>query len=41
LFWGVDATAMAAQYVADGCRYKDPEMERVAHLPVGAARDPA
>jgi len=39
LFWGVDATAMAAQYVAAGCRYGDPEMERVANLPVGAERD--
>jgi 2-hydroxychromene-2-carboxylate isomerase len=39
LFWGVDATAMAAQYVAAGCRYHDPEMERIATLPVAAERD--
>ena len=40
LFWGVDATAMAADYVAHGCRFADPEMERVAALPIGAERDP-
>src|SRR5437667_241458 len=39
LFWGADATAMAAGYVAAGCRYTDPEMTRVASLPVGAERD--
>jgi 2-hydroxychromene-2-carboxylate isomerase len=39
LFWGADATAMAADYVAAGCRYADPEMARVASLPVGAERD--
>ena len=38
LFWGVDATAMAADYIAHGCRYADPEMTRVASLPVGAER---
>jgi 2-hydroxychromene-2-carboxylate isomerase len=38
LFWGADATAMAADYVAAGCRFDDPEYARVAHLPVGAAR---
>jgi 2-hydroxychromene-2-carboxylate isomerase len=41
LFWGVDATAMAADYVAGGCRYDDPEMARVASLPIGAEREPA
>jgi 2-hydroxychromene-2-carboxylate isomerase len=41
LFWGADATGMAADYVAAGCRYADPEMTRVANLPVGAERDPA
>jgi 2-hydroxychromene-2-carboxylate isomerase len=41
LFWGVDATAMAADYVAAGCRYDDPEMARVASLPIGAEREPA
>jgi 2-hydroxychromene-2-carboxylate isomerase len=40
LFWGVDATAMAADYVAAGCKWDDPEMMRVASLPVGAERDP-
>jgi 2-hydroxychromene-2-carboxylate isomerase len=38
LFWGADATAMAVDYVAAGCRYADPEFARVAALPVGAAR---
>ena len=36
LFWGADATAMAADYVAAGCRFDDPEYARVAALPVGA-----
>jgi 2-hydroxychromene-2-carboxylate isomerase len=39
LFWGVDATAMAVDYVAAGCRYADPEMARVARLPIGAERE--
>jgi 2-hydroxychromene-2-carboxylate isomerase len=38
LFWGVDATQMAADYVAAGCRFADPEYARVATLPVGAER---
>ena len=38
LFWGSDATAMAAGYIAAGCRFADPEFARVAALPVGAAR---
>ena len=38
LFWGSDATAMAAGYVAAGCRFDDPEYARVAALPIGAAR---
>jgi 2-hydroxychromene-2-carboxylate isomerase len=38
LFWGVDATDMAAQFVANGCRFSDPEMERVAELPAAAER---
>jgi 2-hydroxychromene-2-carboxylate isomerase len=38
LFWGADATAMAVDYVAQGCAYDDPEMQRVAELPVGAER---
>ncbi len=36
LFWGADATQMAADYVAAGRRWTDPEYERVAALPVGA-----
>ncbi|MBP6564357.1 MAG: 2-hydroxychromene-2-carboxylate isomerase [Burkholderiales bacterium] len=39
LFWGLDATAMAAEYVLAGCRYDDPEYARVSSLPVGATRD--
>ena len=39
LFWGVDATAMAVDYATAGCRYDDPEYERVASLPVGASRE--
>ncbi len=39
LFWGADATAMAADYVAAGCRFADPEYARVASLPIGAARE--
>ena len=39
LFWGVDATAMAADFVAQGCRFTDAEMTRVASLPAGAQRD--
>lgn len=38
LFWGADATAMAADYLAAGCRFDDPEYARVARLPVGAVR---
>ena len=38
LFWGVDATAMAADYVAAGCRFADPEYDRVSSLPMGATR---
>ena len=39
LFWGVDATAMAADYVAQGCNFTDAEMTRVARLPAGVQRD--
>jgi 2-hydroxychromene-2-carboxylate isomerase len=39
LFWGADATPMAADFVAAGCRYTDPEMARVGSLPMGAVRD--
>ena len=38
LFWGVDATAMAADYIAAGCRFDDPEYARVAALSLGAER---
>ena len=38
LFWGADATQMAADYVAAGCRFDDPEYARVGALPIGAAR---
>lgn len=38
LFWGADATQMAADYLADGCRWTDPESDRVARLPMGATR---
>ena len=41
LFWGVDATDMAADFVAAGCRYTDPEYDRVATLPAGATRKEA
>ncbi len=39
LFWGVDATAMAADYIAQGCKFTDAEMTRVASLPAGVQRD--
>jgi hypothetical protein len=41
LFWGVDATDMARDFVAAGCRYPDAEYERVATLPAGAVRKEA
>ena len=39
LFWGVDATQMAADFAAAGCRWTDPEFVRAATLPIGAARE--
>ena len=39
LFWGADATAMAADFIAQGCIFADPEMQRVAALPIGAERE--
>ena len=39
LFWGADATAMAADYLAQGCKFTDTEMVRVASLPASAERD--
>ncbi len=41
LFWGFDATQMAADYVAAGCRFDDPEYARVDALPAGAQRTEA
>jgi 2-hydroxychromene-2-carboxylate isomerase len=41
LFWGADATQMAADYIAAGQRWTDPEYERVTALPVGAVRQTA
>ena len=38
LFWGVDATAKAADYLAAGARWTDPVYARVAALPEGAVR---
>ena len=39
LFWGLDATQMAADYAAAGCRWTDPEYARAAALPIGVSRD--
>jgi 2-hydroxychromene-2-carboxylate isomerase len=39
LFWGADATAMAADYIEQGCRFTDPEMARVDNLPRLPPRD--
>jgi 2-hydroxychromene-2-carboxylate isomerase len=41
LFWGVDATDMALDFAAAGCRYEDPEYARVSALPMGATRPAA
>lgn len=38
LFWGLDATEMARDYVAAGNRFTDPEYDRVASLPEGVQR---
>jgi 2-hydroxychromene-2-carboxylate isomerase len=38
LFWGVDATEMALEYLRAGGRYTDPEYARVAELPAAALR---
>jgi 2-hydroxychromene-2-carboxylate isomerase len=40
LFWGMDATDMLLDYLADPTVFDDPEMRRIADLPVGAARKP-
>jgi 2-hydroxychromene-2-carboxylate isomerase len=39
LFWGADATAMAADFLASGAAWSDPEMDRLAALPQGAQRE--
>jgi 2-hydroxychromene-2-carboxylate isomerase len=41
VFWGVDATGMALDFVAAGCRYDDAEYARVSALPLGATREAA
>jgi len=38
LFWGHDACGMALDYLADGRAFRDPEMQAVAALRVGAER---
>ena len=38
LFWGLDATDMLLDYLADPAMFDQPEMRRIAALPVGAAR---
>ena len=39
LFWGADATQMAADYAVAGCRWSDPEYARAVTIPIGASRD--
>src|SRR5499427_7981784 len=38
LFWGADASPMALDFIARGCNFADPEMDRVAALPAAAER---
>jgi 2-hydroxychromene-2-carboxylate isomerase len=38
LFWGLDATDMLQDYLADPALFEGPEMRRIANLPIGAAR---
>ena len=38
LFWGLDATDMLLDYLADPGVFDEPEMRRIAALPIGAAR---
>jgi 2-hydroxychromene-2-carboxylate isomerase len=40
LFWGLDATDMLLDYLADPSLFDEPEMRRIAALPIGAARKP-
>ena len=38
LFWGLDATEMLLDYLADPKMFDNAEMQRIANLPVAAAR---
>lgn len=38
LFWGLDATDMLLDYLADPTVFDEPEMRRIADLPIGAVR---
>ena len=38
LFWGLDATDMLLDYLEHPSAFDEPEMRRIANLPVGAAR---
>jgi 2-hydroxychromene-2-carboxylate isomerase len=38
LFWGLDATDMLLDYLEHPGVFDEPEMQRIANLPVGAAR---
>ena len=38
LFWGLDATGMLLDYLVDAAVFDEPEMRRIAALPIGAAR---
>lgn len=40
LFWGADNFPMALDYLGDPGLFETPEMQRIAALPVGAARAP-
>jgi len=40
LFWGLDATDMLLDYLEHPGIFAEPEMRRIADLPVGAARKP-
>ncbi len=40
LFWGLDATDMLLDYLEHPTLFDEPEMRRIADLPVGAARKP-
>jgi len=40
LFWGADSFPMILDYLADPGLFETPEMQRIAALPIGAARVP-